>query len=441
MRVQFVGRHVAPEMLALWIVELVLTFTLALILVTPATGPIGLASINPAIVCALTVGFTAFIIGVYRPQIFSKVQTLFKSTALAALLSFPAVWLVCKAAGLSTYLPVGYDSFRPLKIIMLWFAGLLLTRLLFLTATRCGFFAHRVAVIGSEISPSVAATIRAEKKNFLEIRHFRPEEASASLLGASKIRTLVLANGSRAVVPAIAMEYDVRGIKLQSEPEFWEQHLRRVDILSADETEFSQHPFSTSKLRAVLTRIFDILLSIALLMATLPIILLVSVLVRLDSTGTVFYRQERVGLDGTVFTLFKFRSMRSDAEASGPRWAQMRDPRVTRLGSFMRKTRIDELPQLFNILRGEMSFIGPRPERPHFVEQLESVIPCYRQRCRVKPGLTGWAQVNYPYGASVEDARAKLSFDLYYVKHRSFFLDILILLSTVRVILLQEGAR
>ena len=441
MRIQFVGRHLAPEMLALWLVELILTFTLALIMVTPATGAIGLASINPAIVCAFTVGFTAFVIGVYRPQIFSKVQTLLKSTALAALLSFPAVWLVCKAAGLSTYLPIGYDSLRPLKIITLWSAGLLLTRLLFLAATRCGLFAHRVAVIGSEVSPSIAATIRAEKKDFLEIRHLRPEDASASLLGTLKIRTLVLANRGLTTVPAIAAEYTARGIRLQSEPEFWEAYLRRVDILNAKETEFDVHSRSTSMLPSVLTRMFDVVLSVGLLLATLPIICIVSVLVRLDSAGPVFYRQERVGLNGQVFTLFKFRSMRSDAELGGPKWAQMRDPRVTRLGSFMRKTRIDELPQLFNIFRGEMSFIGPRPERPHFVEQLETVIPCYRERCRVKPGLTGWAQVNYPYGASVEDARAKLSYDLYYVKHRSLFLDILILLSTVRVILLQEGAR
>jgi exopolysaccharide biosynthesis polyprenyl glycosylphosphotransferase len=173
----------------------------------------------------------------------------------------------------------------------------------------------------------------------------------------------------------------------------------------------------------------------------MPLMVLVALLVRLDSPGPILYRQERVGLGGKPFTLLKFRSMRANAEARGPAWAQQRDPRVTRVGSFMRRTRMDELPQLINILRGEMSFIGPRPERPHFVEQLAQAIPFYRERARVKPGLTGWAQVNYPYGASVEDARAKLSYDLYYVRNRSPLLDILILLSTVRVILFQEGAR
>lgn len=442
MKLHSVGRHVAPEMLALWIVEMVLTFTLTLIMITPAAGSISVSSINPAIACALTVGFTAFIIGVYRPQIFSGLHTLLKSTILAALLSFPAVWLVCKIVGLSTYLPVGYDSFRPIKIIVLWSLCLFLTRLLFMAATHCGLFVHRVAVIGSEATPSMATALLAQRKGFLEISHFRPEEASALLLSASKIRTLVTVGDSSVVPPAIITEYGSRGIKLQSEAEFWEQNFRSVDICNMREDLLTQFGQNTGSARANwFGRAFDIFLSTVLLISTLPIMCVVALLVRLESTGPVLYRQERVGLHGIVFTLFKFRSMRSDAEANGPRWAQMKDPRVTRLGSFMRKTRIDELPQLLNILRGEMSFIGPRPERPHFVEQLEKVIPCYRERCRVKPGLTGWAQVNYPYGASVEDARAKLSFDLYYVKNRSFFLDMLILLSTVRVILLQEGAR
>jgi len=161
----------------------------------------------------------------------------------------------------------------------------------------------------------------------------------------------------------------------------------------------------------------------------------------LDSPGPVLYRQQRVGLNGQPFMLLKLRSMRMDAEADGPVWAIARDPRVTRIGAVIRLTRIDELPQLVNVLRGEMSFIGPRPERPHFVDQLAGAVPLYSERARVKPGLTGWAQVNYPYGASVEDARAKLSYDLYYTRHRSPALAVLILLSTVWVVLFQKGAR
>ena len=165
-----------------------------------------------------------------------------------------------------------------------------------------------------------------------------------------------------------------------------------------------------------------------MLALTLPLMALTALAIKIDSPGPVFYRQQRIGRFDKPFTLFKFRSMTVDAEAGGnPRWAQQQDPRVTRVGRFIRATRIDELPQLVNVLRGEMSLVGPRPERPHFVEQLARVIPFYRQRAYVKPGLTGWAQVNFPYGASVEDAREKLAYDLYYVKNRTLLLDLLIL--------------
>jgi exopolysaccharide biosynthesis polyprenyl glycosylphosphotransferase len=192
----------------------------------------------------------------------------------------------------------------------------------------------------------------------------------------------------------------------------------------------------------VFRRGFDILLGSVLLLATLPLLLITALAIKLDSPGPVFYRQERVGRGGRVFTLFKFRSMRQDAEAAGaPVWASQRDDRVTRVGRIIRLTRIDEIPQVLNVLRGDMAFVGPRPERPAFVEQLGRIIPHYNDRAVVKPGITGWAQVNYPYGASVEDARMKLAYDLYYVRRRSLFLDLLILVATVRVVLFQEGSR
>ena len=155
----------------------------------------------------------------------------------------------------------------------------------------------------------------------------------------------------------------------------------------------------------------------------------------------VIYRQERVGLNGDCFQVMKFRSMRTDAEAAGAVWASQNDPRVTKIGAFIRKTRIDELPQLFNVLRGEMSFVGPRPERPMFVDELDEKINYYNERHRVKPGITGWAQLCYPYGASIDDAREKLQYDLYYLKNRSLLLDLIILLQTVEVVLIGEGAR
>jgi lipopolysaccharide/colanic/teichoic acid biosynthesis glycosyltransferase len=188
-------------------------------------------------------------------------------------------------------------------------------------------------------------------------------------------------------------------------------------------------------------RAFDIAGSLALLVAVLPVLVITAIAIRLESRGPVLYRQERVGKDGRVFTLFKFRSMAVDAERDGPRWALQRDPRVTRVGRIIRLTRIDEVPQILNVLRGEMALIGPRPERPSFVEQLAAVIPHYRSRTAVRPGITGWAQVNYPYGASVEDARNKLAFDLYYIQNRTVALDAAIIVGTIRVVMFQEGAR
>lgn len=173
---------------------------------------------------------------------------------------------------------------------------------------------------------------------------------------------------------------------------------------------------------------------------SLPIVLLTAILIKLDSKGPVFYRQERVGEHGRPFTLLKFRSMRVDAEEAGPVWASKDDDRATRLGRIIRKIRVDEIPQFWNILRGEMSFVGPRPERPHFVEQLAREIPYYEQRHLIPPGLTGWAQIKYAYGASIEDARQKLQYDLYYVKNQSLILDAIVLFETIKIILFGRGA-
>ncbi|MBA2525880.1 MAG: TIGR03013 family PEP-CTERM/XrtA system glycosyltransferase [Pyrinomonadaceae bacterium] len=173
---------------------------------------------------------------------------------------------------------------------------------------------------------------------------------------------------------------------------------------------------------------------------SLPIMLLTAILIKLDSKGPVFYRQERVGRHGRPFTLLKFRSMRVDAEEAGPVWASKIDDRATRLGRIIRKIRVDEIPQFWNILRGEMNFVGPRPERPHFVAQLATEIPHYEQRHLIRPGLTGWAQIKYAYGASIEDARQKLQYDLYYVKNRSLILDAIVLFETIKIILFGRGA-
>ena len=188
-------------------------------------------------------------------------------------------------------------------------------------------------------------------------------------------------------------------------------------------------------------RLLDVALASVIGLLTSPLMLLTALAIKLDSRGPVFYTQERVGLNNTTFRIIKFRSMRIDAEANGPVWAHEADSRVTRVGRWIRKRRVDELPQLFNIVRGEMSLIGPRPERPVFIKQLEQRIPYYSERHLVKPGLTGWAQVRYPYGASLEDAREKHQYDLYYIKNQSPMLDALILLETARVVLFGRFSR
>ena len=200
--------------------------------------------------------------------------------------------------------------------------------------------------------------------------------------------------------------------------------------------------FRASRITRLVKRMLDLSLSMLGFVLASPLIALTALAIRLDSHGPVFYDQERVGENGRVFTVYKFRSMRTDAERAGqPVWARDKDDRITRVGRFIRATRLDELPQLWNVMRGDMSFVGPRPERPFFVEQLARDIPFYVQRHSVKPGITGWAQVKYQYGSSIEDATEKLRYDLYYIKHLSIFFDLTIVLDTVKVILFGKGAK
>ncbi len=239
------------------------------------------------------------------------------------------------------------------------------------------------------------------------------------------------------------LECRMAGLEVVDYLTFWEREAGQIDLDEVRPTWLTMADgFVVDRTREVVKRGFDIIVSTLILTLTLPVTLLTALLVKIDSTGPVFYRQERVGKYGRTFDILKFRSMCNDAEKEGvPQWAQSGDARVTRVGQFIRKTRIDELPQVINVLKGDMSFVGPRPERPFFVENLQDEIPLYGVRHNVKPGITGWAQANYPYGASVEDARKKLAYDLYYVKNSSLFLDIVVLLQTVRVVVMLAGSR
>jgi exopolysaccharide biosynthesis polyprenyl glycosylphosphotransferase len=199
--------------------------------------------------------------------------------------------------------------------------------------------------------------------------------------------------------------------------------------------------FSKSPTLEAVKRLLDVVLSLIGLTLAAPIMALVALVLRLTSPGPVFYSQTRVGRDSQPFTIYKFRSMRVDAEAaSGAVWSTKNDPRVTRVGRFLRRTRLDELPQLWNVLKGDMSFVGPRPERPEFIADLSRQIPFYGQRHVVRPGVTGWAQVRHRYGSTVDDAQEKLQYDLFYIKHMSFAFDIYILVETVKTVLVRGGS-
>ncbi|MDZ7990622.1 MAG: sugar transferase [Nostoc sp. EfeVER01] len=238
------------------------------------------------------------------------------------------------------------------------------------------------------------------------------------------------------------MQMRLRGIPVYTLPDVYETFWYKLpssllqDKWLAFSDGFNLMPgyFSMKLKRAV-----DIILILFLLVLVAPLLLLVALLVRLDSPGPVLYSQQRSGLHGKPFRVYKFRSMYQDAEKLGAQWASQRDPRITRVGYWLRLLRIDELPQIWNVLRGEMSLIGPRPERPEFDVKLKEAIPYYEVRYLVKPGITGWAQVMYPYGASIEDAYEKLSYDLYYIKNYSIWLDLAIAFKTIRVVLLGKG--
>ncbi len=223
---------------------------------------------------------------------------------------------------------------------------------------------------------------------------------------------------------------------------FVEKEIRRIDLkrMELGWLVYSDG-FIFGVIDRVLKRIFDLVVSLVVLVVTSPLLLAGMVAVRWEGPGSVLYRQERVTRNGRVFWIMKLRTMRVDAEQGGAVWAAAKDTRITRVGAFLRRTRIDELPQLINILKGDMSFVGPRPERPVFVAELAAQIPLYHERHMVKAGLTGWAQINYPYGASIDDARSKLSYDLYYVKNFSILFDVVILLQTLRVVLWPSGVR
>lgn len=321
---------------------------------------------------------------------------------------------------------------------------------------------EKVLILGdNEIARNIAKALKNGSSHGFEVQGFVSENATHSgnmlncvCLGSiGDLEKIVREHQPSVVVVALSerrgtfpyreiLNCKLQGIRVEDWPTFYEKltgkiiihNLRPSWLIFAD-------GFTRNHRTIIIKRLTDIVLAVVGLCVALPVIVLIALLTKLDSRGPVFFRQERVGENGKVFTLCKFRTMVQDAEKeTGPVWAQETDPRITRLGKILRRTGLDEIPQMFNVLKGDMSFVGPRPERPHFVAELQEKIPYYSQRLVVKPGITGWAQVRYGYGATFEDAIEKLQFDLYYIKNMSFFLDMLIILSTAHKVLFAKVA-
>jgi sugar transferase (PEP-CTERM system associated) len=464
------------EMAILGLIEFAFVFALTFAMLSAGGQPLLLDSTDLqhdclvlATMLAVTIAGTAATIGLYRPEVCLDRRRFLLCGTIAALLAFPAILLVSGAYRMTLS---GEHVAWLARLLAIWLPFVLLvrfglsalaarmqvTRLVLIVGdgARAGLLRRRLAAKRhglfepfNQSSDDRAGDVAPGNPAHDGPREESPGRGLAAMLSPRFLRDrhiwgIVIAEDrpSPATHDAL-LDNKLRGIPVFSDLSFQERHLGRIelDAIDANWLLFADS-FRGGVVSRVVKRFIDIAVGLLLTFVTLPLMLVTAVAIKLDGPGPVLYRQERTGLHGKTFTLFKFRSMAMDAEVAGkPQWAQQRDPRITRVGAFIRASRIDELPQLFNVLRGEMSMIGPRPERPIFVEELARVIPFYNQREFVKPGLTGWAQVNYPYGASVDDAREKLAYDLYYVKNRGVLLDMLILLATVRVILFREGAR
>jgi sugar transferase (PEP-CTERM system associated) len=349
-------------------------------------------------------------------------------------------------------------------VMLLAMAGIFLTRVAFFKWSTLGIAEPRLMVLGTgarakecrDLIENDPGCRKFKIVGFVPMPGEERQVPSTSVLpAAGSLVSMVNKYGVSEVIVAVGdrrnggfpiqelLECKLNGVKVSDPANFYERERGqiRVDSLYPSWLVFGGG-FEQGLLRAAVKRVFDLAASMILLVVTYPVMLVTALCIFVEDGAPVLFRQERVGKGGGKFKVLKFRSMRNDAEKEGtPQWAAANDPRTTWVGRNIRKLRIDELPQIFNVLKGEMSFVGPRPERPYFVDQLSAKIPFYNTRNSVKPGITGWAQVRYQYGASVEDAVEKLQFDLYYVKNNSLFLDILILIDTVQVVLLGKGGR
>ncbi|QUL38860.1 TIGR03013 family XrtA/PEP-CTERM system glycosyltransferase [Erythrobacter sp. JK5] len=410
----------------------------------------------PLMGSAAVVWLAMVAVGVYGPNALRSLR--FAGARLLVAISLGII-----ALAFIDFLIGGENFWRSTLLYAMGFAVLVLVvdRLLLNSFIGSSAFRRRVMVLGAgdraqrlreladrpESGFAIASYIAMSEPERV-VEEAIPREAIHDLgrfvenLGVSEV-VLALQERRNSLPLSDLLRIKTKGVHVNDFSSFIERETGRVDLDTVNPSWliFSDGFSSGRMFSSAMKRVFDIVASLLLLLLTFPIIAIFALLVKLDSKGPAFFRQKRVGLYGEPFHLIKLRSMRTDAEKDGSKWAEENDPRITRIGRFIRKVRIDELPQTWSVLMGQMSFVGPRPEVPDFVDDLQSEIPFYGERHMVKPGITGWAQINYPYGASTEDSRKKLEYDLYYAKNYTPFLDFVILLQTVRVILWPEGAR
>ncbi|WP_245844941.1 TIGR03013 family XrtA/PEP-CTERM system glycosyltransferase [Noviherbaspirillum humi] len=412
-----------------------------------------------SIVFAGVIVFSMSALGMYQLQFNSRFRTILIRLMPSLALGFGLITVAFYV------LPALYFGRGVLGLVFLFSAlGILCVRIAFLKTSQFNLFESRVLFFGAgELAKECADLVGSGRTNhkyqivgFVEAPNDQTCLPAKSVLPSTEA-LLATARRHKATEIVVSvknrrgggipikelLDCKLHGVHVTDSATFFEREACqiRVDSLQPSWLVFG-NGFDQSFMRAFCKRTFDLVVSLLIAFISLPVMVLTAVLIYVEDKGPIFYKQERVGKGGKTYFVLKFRSMRNNAEAAGsPQWASKKDPRTTRIGAIIRVLRIDELPQILNVVKGEMSFVGPRPERPYFVEQLCQQIPFYDVRHSIKPGITGMAQVRYPYGASVQDAIQKLQYDLYYVKNNSLFLDMLILIDTVQVVLLGKGAR
>lgn len=396
--------------------------------------------------------------GLYQPELWQDVQSVLVRLVAAFMLGYAAARLV---SYLVPSLHLASDVLGTTMIVAL--AGSVLVRVAFHKWDALAAFKPRVLVLGTGSRVMQLAELAQRNQNHEVVgyvalqpsKHYVPLQRVLSIEPGESLQSIAERYSINQIVVAIRdrrsgglpvqelLECRMKGIRVSELPTFFEREYRQVLLESINPSWMVYgEGFRQGFFRTFVKRLFDLSVSAALLVVTLPVMLFSTLCILLESGSPVFYRQQRVGQGGRVFTIYKFRSMRNDAESDGtPCWAAADDDRTTRVGRIIRKLRIDELPQIINVFKGEMSFVGPRPERPFFVDKLVKQIPYYALRHSVKPGITGWSQVRFPYAASLDDTVEKLQYDLYYVKNHGLFLDLMILIDTVEVVLWGKGAR